>query len=105
MNDDQLKDFININYSSIGKYLDKLSPLEFSTLGSLIGLLLVQSLTVDEQNSIGNLFELIGQVLLTSAAQAQLQSPDLELSTFINFKKKYHDDINFILKLIKKKIK
>ena len=101
MNNDNIKSFIDLDFSSFSKYLNNLSPLEFSTLGSLIGLIMIQGLSVSEQNSLGNFFELIGQVLLTSASQAQLQDPDLSLNDFLKFQERYNNDISYLLNKIK----
>ena len=102
MNDDSIKNFINYDFQSLASYLKKLSPIEFSTLASLIGLILIPSLSTNEQNSVGNFLELIGQVLLTSGAQGQLLNPDLSQDDFDKFRKTYSKDILFLLNLIKK---
>lgn len=49
-----------------------IEPNTFAFLGVLIGAILAQEMTINEQNSVGNWFELIGQYLLSTAAQAQL---------------------------------
>lgn len=102
MNDDSIKNFINYDFQSLASYLKKLSPIEFSTLASLIGLILIPSLSTNEQNSVGNFLELIGQVLLTSGAQGQLLNPDLSQDDFDKFRKTYSEDLHFLLNLIKK---
>lgn len=51
--------------------LNSLSSFEFVTIGVLIGYILSLGLNVNEQNSLGNWFELIGQVLLTFNAQEE----------------------------------
>lgn len=105
MDDDIIKNFINFDYASLSKYLKKLSPVEVASFGSLIGILLIPSLTQNEQNSLGNFLELIGQVLLSSASQAELINPSLDEKEFINFKSTYNQDIKFILELINKNLK
>ena len=102
MNDDSIKNFINYDFQSLASYLKKLSPIEFSTLASLIGLILIPSLSTNEQNSVGNFLELIGQVLLTSGAQGQLLNPDLSQDDFDKFRKTYSKDLHFLLNIIKK---
>lgn len=47
-----------------------LDPVKFSLLSSLIGILLIDNLNPDQQNSLGNFVVNIGQNLLTAAAQA-----------------------------------
>lgn len=51
-------------------------PAEVTTaLGTLAGFALMGRLTINQQNSLGNLLELTGQVLLANAAQQQLRQP------------------------------
>ena len=47
-----------------------LNEYELTILGCAIGLILAPTITINQQNSLGNFFELIGQVLLTVNAQA-----------------------------------
>ena len=46
-----------------------LSPFEFTLFGNIIAYLIAAGLTNQQQNSLGNLFELIGQVILTIQAK------------------------------------
>lgn len=63
-------------------------PTTFSFTAVLIGAILVGDLDVNEQNAIGNWFELIGQYILTNAAQQQLLESRIENSNInINSKK------------------
>ena len=48
-----------------------LEPVKFSLLSSLIGILLIDNLNQNQQNSLGNFIVNIGQNLLTAAAQAE----------------------------------
>lgn len=48
-----------------------LSPVKFSLLASLLGVLLIDNLDLNQQNSLGNFLENVGQNLLTAAAQGQ----------------------------------
>ena len=61
---------------SLAKWLYSLTPLEISTIGCIIGLIGIETLSVNEQNVIGNFLELIGQILLTSNAQASCVDPN-----------------------------
>ncbi len=68
----------NFNFREIkdfSTWLNSLTPLEFTTLGTIIGYLISSVLTVSEQNSIGNWFELVGQIILTFNAQGSNQLP------------------------------
>lgn len=53
-----------------------LNEYELTILGCAIGLILAPTITVNQQNSLGNFFELIGQVLLTVNAQAVNLQPN-----------------------------
>lgn len=48
-----------------------LPPRQFSLLSSIIGILLIDNLELDQQNSLGNFIVSIGQAILTAAAQGQ----------------------------------
>ena len=49
-----------------------LSPVKFSLLASLLGVLLIDNLDLNQQNSLGNFLENVGQNLLTAAAQGEI---------------------------------
>lgn len=49
-----------------------LPPTQFTVLSSLLGLLLAQNLDLNQQNSLGNFIESLGQTILAFAAQGQL---------------------------------
>ncbi len=57
--------------TKLSELLLSLNPYEFSTLAFLIGILLCEGLSADEQNSLGNFYELLGQTILTVGAQKQ----------------------------------
>ena len=65
MNDDNK--FVK-NYAS---YLSKLNGNELSIIAFISGYALAQGLTPEEQNSIGNFFEAVGQTLLCIGSQEQ----------------------------------
>lgn len=46
-----------------------LPPIPFTLLSSIIGVLLIDDLTLDQQNSLGNFLVGVGQTILTAAAQ------------------------------------
>ncbi|MGF7058467.1 hypothetical protein [Brassicibacter mesophilus] len=63
--------------SNKGDCLTSLPPQQFTGLATIIGFLIASRLTFDQQNSIGNFIELIGQVILTISAQGStLQTGD-----------------------------
>lgn len=49
--------------------LNSLTPLEFTLLASLLGYSIALNTTPDEQNALGNWFELVGQILITFSAK------------------------------------
>ncbi len=58
--------------------LFSLTPKQFAILSTVIGIVFVDYLDIDMQNSLGNFIVNVGQALLTSAAQGQLISNKLE---------------------------
>lgn len=60
-----------------------LPPEVMTALATLIGFALLDDMTADQQNSLGNFLMLIGQVLETSANQKQLLS-DIEQNRLIS---------------------
>lgn len=69
---------------SIMSYLDNLSPYEFSLLANVFAYVISIGLTPGQQNSIGNWFELVGQVLLTISAQASTTPTVQEYNQLVN---------------------
>ena len=69
MDDQQFKDFVNKDYNSFSNWLFSLNAYEFSLFATAAGFLISPSLTINQQNSLGNFFELLGQVILTINAQ------------------------------------
>lgn len=61
--------FNNPSFKDFAGWLYKLSPTEFVTLGTIASYLISYGLTVNEQNSIGNWLEMVGQIILTFNAQ------------------------------------
>lgn len=59
-------------------YLLNLTPNEITLLASFLGLFFSQFLTPNQQNVLGNFFELMGQVLITMGAQGQYITADNE---------------------------
>lgn len=66
---DEYKKFIDQDFESFSRWLSSLNPYEFTMVGAAIGLAIAPALTVNQQNSLGNFFELVGQVILTINAQ------------------------------------
>ncbi len=49
-----------------------LPPKQYALLSSVLGILFIDNLTAAQQNSLGNFIAGLGQMLMTSAAQAEL---------------------------------
>lgn len=49
-----------------------LPPEQFTVLATVLGFLLSHDLTIDQQNSLGNFFQAIGQTIVTYAGQKDL---------------------------------
>lgn len=69
-------EFGDISCNAFVDLLLSLNEYELTILGFAIGALLAPTITVNQQNSLGNFFELIGQTLLTINAQAVNLQPN-----------------------------
>lgn len=69
------EDFDFSNIKDFGSWILNLSPFEFTTLGTIVGYLIASVLSIQEQNSVGNWFELVGQIILTFNAQGANNLP------------------------------
>lgn len=69
---DSMNRFINNDYDSLADYLFSFTGNEFSIISSIIAFVISQNLTIDQANSLGNFFELVGQFMITKAAQDQV---------------------------------
>lgn len=88
--------------------ISDINPKAATFTGFLIGFILLDDLTVNEQNSLGNFLELVGQVLLANASQqALIQSRAIGNIININsseVKKEYNPffyDINKLRDILK----
>jgi hypothetical protein len=57
--------------NSLAECFFSLPPKQFALLSSLLGILLVDNLDLDQQNSLGNFIVNVGQAILVAAAQGQ----------------------------------
>lgn len=91
-NEFDYNNFKNMSCNSFIEYLLTLTANELALLASVLGFLLAQGIDANKQNSLGNFFELIGQVLLTISAQNIELQPNYpskqELQRQINYLKK-----------------
>lgn len=60
--------------------INSLSSFQFVTVGTLVGYILSLGLNINEQNSLGNWLELVGQILLTFNAQEETISSNNDTS-------------------------
>lgn len=72
MNNRSMNDFVNNDYKSLADFLFSFSGNEFAVIASIAGFVISQNLAIDEINSLGNFFELIGQMMLSIASQEQV---------------------------------
>ncbi len=83
MNNKEFEKFANYDYKSFSNYLSSIDPYEFTLIGTILGFLISKPLTINEQNSLGNFFTLIGQILQTVNGQAITNAQkDKEFSNF-----------------------
>lgn len=73
---DGVYEFKDMSCNAFIDLLLSLNEYELTILGCAIGLLLAPTITINQQNSLGNFFELVGQVLLTINAQAVNLQPN-----------------------------
>lgn len=71
-----------------------LPPKQFSLLSSLIGILLIDNLDLNQQNSLGNFIVNVGQAIMTSASQGQLLQSNTQQND------NAHQQINILKKQI-----
>ncbi len=71
MNNKAFENFINQDYKALSDWISNLNPYEFTFVATLIGGVIAPFLNTNQQNSLGNFFEQLGQTLETIAAQAQ----------------------------------
>lgn len=76
----QFQQFESINFSSFSDWLFSLSAYEFTIMGAALGLIIAKPLTINQQNSLGNFFELVGQIILTINAQAGTLHPNSNIT-------------------------
>lgn len=62
----------NKNTNPLSSCFFSMPPKQYALLSSLLGILFVENLDTDQQNSLGNFFVSVGSSMLAAAAQAQL---------------------------------
>ena len=69
MNNNSFEEFTKQDFSGLSNWINKLNPYEFSLSGVIAAFIIAQPLNANQQNSIGNYLEEVGQILLAIAAQ------------------------------------
>ena len=64
MDKSEFEKFMSQDFNSFSSWLFSLNSYEFTFIASLAGFAIAPSLTLNEQNSLGNFFELLGQEIL-----------------------------------------
>lgn len=57
------------DFNQFSNWLFSLNAYEFTLIPTIIGFILGPTLTTNQQNSLGNFFDMLGQVLMTMNAQ------------------------------------
>lgn len=71
MTNDAYDKFIKQDFKNLACWIYSLNGYEFTLVSTLVAFLIAPPLSINEQNSLGNFFEQMGQTLLTIAAQNQ----------------------------------
>ena len=95
--DNPINNFIN--------YFFSLNPYELTLIGNILGIIIAKPLTLNQQNTLGNFLELIGQQILTIQAQGSNLAPNFintidfnHLLNELNFKFEYLEELIAYLK-------
>lgn len=75
-NNYDMYEFGDMSCNAFVDLLLSINEYELTILACAIGLLIAPTITINQQNSLGNFFELIGQILLTINAQAINNQPN-----------------------------
>jgi len=81
----------NQNMHEIRSFVDwimTLTPFEFTTLGIVTGYILSERLTINQQNSLGNWLELVGQIILTYNAQGTADQCNISCKQYQELERK-----------------
>lgn len=80
-------------YTKLANLISNLSPLEFTLTASLLGYFLSLQVPITELNSLGNWFELVGQITLTYCAQGTATPTNEEYNQLVK-------DVEMLKKLL-----
>ena len=83
--EDEFKCFVNQDYNSFSNWLFSLDAYTFTLIATVAGFIISPELTINQQNSLGNFFELLGQVILTINAQNTTLQQNNKKTSGINY--------------------
>lgn len=83
-------------YNKLADLLSSLTPFEFTTIGVIFGYFISLQVPISELNSLGNWFELVGQILLTYSAQGTATPTNEEYNQLVQ-------DVELLKQIILKK--
>lgn len=63
------ENFINHDFNLLSKWLNSVNSYEFTLYGVVAAFLIAPTLNANEQNSLGNWLEVVGQILLSISSQ------------------------------------
>jgi hypothetical protein len=102
MNNDAYSKFVNQDFKNLACWIYSLNGYEFTLVATLVAFLIAPPLSINEQNSLGNFFEQMGQTLLTIAAQNQtIKHKNRQIS---NMKDGHIDDLHKEILRIKEEL-
>lgn len=90
-------------FKNFAYLINSLSSFQFVTVGTLVGYILSLGLSINEQNSLGNWLELVGQILLTFNAQEETISSNNDASNNISLLYKIQE-LEEKIRILEKKI-
>lgn len=67
--DNNFNNFVNQDFKGLSNWINTLNPYEFALIGTIAAFIIAPTLNANQQNSIGNFLEEIGQILLTISSQ------------------------------------
>lgn len=92
---DNFDDF-KTTIQNFSNWLDSIPPYEYSLYGTILAYIIAPLLTTNAQNSLGNWFEQVGQILLTISAQASASPTDDEYNSLLKEVEKLKQEINYL---------
>lgn len=102
MTNDAYDKFVNQDFKNLASWIYSLNGYEFTLIATLVSFLISPQLSINEQNSLGNFFEQMGQTLLTIAAQNQtVKHKRKQISTMSN---EHIDDLRKEIHRIKEEL-